>query len=234
MTQRILEPEVMDSEAEAIAYDRMDFQDVNQAFVELVAEVYPYLQTNALDLGTGTARIPVMLLAKFPQWQITGIDLAQSMLTIGQDHVAIAGLQDQISLELADAKTLPYSDCQFDLIFSNSLIHHLPDPLPCFQEMRRLLKPTGVIVVRDLLRPHSPQAIDTMVDQVSGTDYDAHQKKLFRDSLYAALTLEEVQQVASSAELETAEIYQSSDRHWTMVYRGLSFIAPVFGQGKTI
>lgn len=48
-----------------------------------------------------------------------------------------------------------------------------------------------------------------------GTQYNEHQKKLFRDSLQAALTLDEVNQLISQAGLQGVGVYQSSDRHWT-------------------
>jgi hypothetical protein len=48
-----------------------------------------------------------------------------------------------------------------------------------------------------------------------GDEYDDYQRKLFRDSLHAALTLEEVNNLIITAGLVGVQIYQSSDRHWT-------------------
>lgn len=58
---RILEPEVMDDPAEAIAYDAMDFRAVNQDFADLVVTTYSQETAFVLDLGTGTAQIPILL-----------------------------------------------------------------------------------------------------------------------------------------------------------------------------
>jgi ubiquinone/menaquinone biosynthesis C-methylase UbiE len=211
--QRVTEPEVMDSPQEAIEYDAMDFLEVNTAFAELALELGPP-QGLVLDAGTGTARIPILMCQRCPQWWIIGIDLAQSMLDVGQKNLEQSGLQQQIQLELVDAKQLPYPDEHFDMVVSNSLIHHLPNPLPFLCELKRVLKPKGAILLRDLLRPDSQQSLDAIVERVAA-DCNAHQTQLFRDSLHAAFTLDEVNELMQQAGLEGVTVYQSSDRHWT-------------------
>lgn len=211
--ERVTEPEVMDSPQEAIEYDAMDFLEVNTAFAELAVELGPR-EGLILDAGTGTARIPILMSQQRPQWRIMGIDLAQSMLDIGQKNVEQSGLSQHIQLELVDAKQLPYSNEHFDMVVSNSLIHHLPDPLPFLREIKRVLKPNGAMLLRDLLRPNSQENLDAIVNRVAA-DCNAHQTQLFRDSLHAAFTLEEVHQMMQRVGLETVKVYQSSDRHWT-------------------
>jgi ubiquinone/menaquinone biosynthesis C-methylase UbiE len=211
--QRVTEPEVMDSPQEAIEYDAMDFSDVNTAFAERAIELGPS-QGLILDAGTGTAQIPILMCQRCPQWQIIGIDLAQSMLNVGQKNIEYSGLQDHIKLELVDAKQLPYPDACFDMVVSNSLVHHLPDPLPFLLELKRVLKPNGAILVQDLIRPDSQERLDAIVERVA-SDCNAHQKQLLRDSLHAAFTLDEVSELVQQAGLEGVKVYQSSERHWT-------------------
>lgn len=211
--QRVLEPEVMDSWEEAVAYDAMDFTEVNAAFAQKAIALAPKV-AKVLDLGTGTARIPLILSQQRPQWQIIAIDLAENMLKIGAEHIKKAGLQKQIILELVDAKKLPYPNEHFDLVISNSLFHHLPDPLPFLQEINRVLKSKGALLIRDLIRPNNQEILQNLVESI-GAEYDAHQKQLFADSLHAAFTIDEVNQLISQAGLKDVKIYQSSDRHWT-------------------
>jgi ubiquinone/menaquinone biosynthesis C-methylase UbiE len=211
--QRILEPEVMDTSEEAIEYDAMDFTAVNTAFAQRTSELAPQSGL-VLDAGTGTARIPILICQKCPQLQIIGSDLSKNMLLIASKNVEQAGLQKQISLELADSKQLPYQDGQFDMVISNSIVHHLPDPLPFFLEIKRVLKPNGAIFIRDLFRPTNEATMNALVDSI-GDDYDEHQKMLFRDSLHAAFTLNEVKEIVQNAGLEGVKVYQSSDLHWT-------------------
>lgn len=212
--QRVLEPEVMDSWEEAVDYDSMDFLEVNTAFAERVLELGVPDVAKVLDVGTGTARIPVILGQLRSQWQIWGSDLAENMLRIGKKHIQQAGLQNQITLELVDAKQLPYEDESFDLMISNSLIHHIPEPLLCCRELQRVLKPNAAILLRDLIRPADAVTLNQLVVSV-GNDYNNQQKKLFRDSLHAALTLDEVKQLISLSGLSNVTVYQSSALHWT-------------------
>lgn len=211
--QRVTEPEVMDTVQEAIEYDAMDFTEVNTDFSDRAIELGPPSGL-ILDAGTGTARIPILMCQQRPQWQIIGIDLAKSMLDVGQTNIQQAGLQHQIKLELVDAKQMPYPDAHFDMVVSNSIIHHLPDPLPFLRELKRVLKPNGAILLRDLLRPVSKEIVDEIVER-EASECNNHQKQLFRDSLHAAFTLDEVNELIQKAALEGINIYQSSDRHWT-------------------
>jgi ubiquinone/menaquinone biosynthesis C-methylase UbiE len=149
-----------------------------------------------------------------PTWELTCIDLSPNMLKVGAENVSEAGFRSQIKLELIDAKAMPYPDSYFDMVISNSIIHHLPDPLPFLQEVKRVLKPQGAIFLRDLLRPEKAEIRDNLVNLYAG-DCNAHQKQLFSDSLQAAFTLDEVEEMIQNAGLDGLRIYESSDRHWT-------------------
>lgn len=211
--QRVLEPEVMDTLEEAVDYDKMDFTEVNTAFAQRAMELGPKSGL-VLDTGTGTARIPIIICQQCEYWQMIGIDMAKNMLSIGTKNVEQAGLQKQISLELVDAKNLPYSDRQFEMIISNSIVHHLPDPVPFFQEIKRVLKPNGAIFIRDLIRPVNEEKMNSLVESI-GMEYDDHQKMLFRDSLHAAFTLDEIVELFNKVGLENVNVYQSSELHWS-------------------
>jgi ubiquinone/menaquinone biosynthesis C-methylase UbiE len=212
---RVLEAEVMDDASEAISYDAMDFAMVDQDFVDRVVAVHPDA-VKVLDLGTGTARIPIRLCQQRSQYQVLGIDLAESMLEIGELNIQRAKMAQRIRLAKADSKRTPYPNWEFDLVISNSLVHHLPDPAGFFREISRLVTPTGGIVVRDLFRPDSEAELEAIM-ALHGEGLNDRQAKLFRDSLHAAFTLAEVTELAKSAGLvENVRIYPSSDRHWTL------------------
>jgi ubiquinone/menaquinone biosynthesis C-methylase UbiE len=214
IVDRILEPEVMDTWLEATAYDAMDFVAVNTAFAEDAIALDPDA-VKVLDAGTGTARIPILMCQRRPQYLITAVDLAQSMLIVGQRNVEYAELAQRIRLERVDTKRMAYPDLEFDLVISNSLVHHLPDPLSFFQEVKRLVRPGGAILIRDLIRPDSDEIVNDLVDKI-GAGYDAHQQQLFRDSLKAALTLAEVQDAIDQIGLGGVKLTQSSELHWSI------------------
>jgi ubiquinone/menaquinone biosynthesis C-methylase UbiE len=214
IVDRILEPEVMDTWLEATAYDAMDFVAVNTAFAEAAISLDPDA-VKVLDAGTGTARIPILMCQRRPQYLITAVDLAQSMLIVGQRNVDDAELAQRIRLERVDTKRMAYPDLEFDMLISNSLVHHLPDPLSFFQEVKRLVRPGGAILIRDLIRPDNDEIVNDLVDKI-GAGYDTHQQQLFRDSLKAALTLAEVQDAIDRIGLGGVKLTQSSELHWSI------------------
>ncbi len=213
MLDRVLEPELMDNWQEATAYDAMDFSAVNRDFALTAIGLHPHA-VRVLDIGTGTAQIPIILCQEKSCYQVLGVDMAQSMLVLGRRNIEAAGLLQQIRLELADGKNLPYPNWDFDMVISNSLVHHLPDPRSFFQQVARLVKPNGAVLIRDLLRPDSLVEIDRLV--TAAGDYGPQQNQLFRDSLAAAFTLAEIQDLVAAVGLTNYQLSQTSERHWTL------------------
>ena len=110
MLERKLESEVMSSQAAALDYDAMDHDAVNRAFVdEVIAEVGTnrWSETyDVLDLGAGTARIPIELCSRDTRYRVLATDLSTAMLEIAWANVNIACLNERIVLELEDSKSL--------------------------------------------------------------------------------------------------------------------------------
>src|SRR5947207_15975397 len=125
MLARVLEPEVMDSADEAHDYDAMDHAQVNRVFVADFLAVWPG-DNPILDVGTGTAQIPIELCRQSSRAEVLAIDLAEHMLAVGRDNVRKAGLSQRIRLEQLDAKHLPHGAGAFAAVISNSIIHHIP------------------------------------------------------------------------------------------------------------
>src|SRR5213596_410548 len=101
MLPRVLEPEVMDTPEEARDYDAMDHSAVNRAFVADFLAVWDG-RNPILDVGTGTALIPIELCNTHPSAEVVAIDLAEQMLKVARDNVSEAGLGDRIRLEKAN------------------------------------------------------------------------------------------------------------------------------------
>jgi len=146
--------------------------------------------------------------------QLAGINAR--VLDVGTGTARIPNCQEQIKLEKVDGKNLPYQSEQFDLVISNSLIHHLENPLPFLREIKRVLKPNGGIFLRDLFRPDSEEIIKGMVREID-PNFSPRQAQLFQDSLRAAFTLAEIADLIQQSGLENVKIYQSSERHWTAI-----------------
>ncbi len=213
---RTLEPEVMDTVEDAEDYNAMDFCETDTQFAERAAALLGEARGGrALDIGTGTAKIPVLFLARRPDITMLAIDMADQMLRLAALNLEAAGFGKACRLVRMDAKAIDAPPASFDLVMSNSIAHHLPEPLDLFREIARVAGSGGAVLVRDLIRPESPEAAWAIVNSVAPDD-TARQKQLFADSLCAALTLDEVREMVSAAGLEGAQVVRTSDRHWSV------------------
>lgn len=214
--KRTLEPEIMDTVDDAEEYDAMDFSQTDTQFAERAVALLGVTQAGrALDIGTGTAKIPILFLARCPCSHVVAVDMADQMLRVAAHNVAAAGFAQACTLAKMDAKALDVPDASFDLVLSNSIAHHIPEPLALFREIARVAGPHGAVLVRDLIRPESPESAWALVNRLAAGDSE-RQRKLFFDSLCAALTFDEVREMVSAAGLSGATVTQSSDRHWSV------------------
>jgi ubiquinone/menaquinone biosynthesis C-methylase UbiE len=221
MLSRVLEPEVMDTAEEALDYDTMDHSVVNGLFADQFVEslrrssLQPEGRWRVLDVGTGTAQIPIEIVRRRSDVEIVAIDLSREMLKLGQRNLELARATAPIRLELVDAKHLPDADASYDAVISNSIIHHIPEPLQSLREMVRVLRPGGILFVRDLMRPPDLATLDSLVGQ-HAAGANPHQRRLFAESLRAALTVEEVAGLLRQIGLPGEWVTATSDRHWTI------------------
>jgi len=213
MLPRQLEPEVMDTAEDALDYDRMDHREVNQRFVADFLAAAPNLD-EVLDLGAGTAQIPIALCRSIDEGRVLAIDLSAEMLLVAKTNVEVAGLRDRIMLQLVDAKGLPYPDGRFSAVMSNSIVHHIPDPAPALAEAVRVTRNGGRLFVRDLARPDDEATLQSLVERYAAGAND-HQRRLFADSLHAALTVAEMQEIVATLGFSRDTVSMTSDRHWT-------------------
>jgi ubiquinone/menaquinone biosynthesis C-methylase UbiE len=212
---RVLEAEAMSGPEEASAYDEMDFSATDQRFAERAAA----LAANArrvLDIDSGNARIPLAMCALLPpRTTVCAVDLSSAMLAVGARNRARAGLPARRLLLIeGDAKRLPFASGMIDVVTSNSLVHHIPDPRAVFTEIARVVRRGGAILLRDLIRPASEATLQQLV-ALHAAQVSALQKKLFVDSLRAALTVDEIQGMLGECGLGDARVSQITDRHWS-------------------
>lgn len=211
--QRQAESEIMNIPASVDAYVKADFAQVNQAFVDRLLELSgPREQAIAIDLGTGPADIPIRLARRRPHWNITALDASQAMLVAAQVAIERAGLSAAIKPVLADAKNSPLPSATFDIIFSNSILHHVSDTKQFWRELRRLGKPGALVLIRDLVRPRNTQHARELVWQYAG-DESALLQEEFYNSLLAAYSIEEIRGQIQEADLQILQTREASDRH---------------------
>jgi ubiquinone/menaquinone biosynthesis C-methylase UbiE len=213
MLARVLEPEVMDTPADARDYDAMDHSAVNATFA---ADFLARWDGSGmvLDVGTGTAQIPIELCRRHPSIFVAAVDLADEMLTLARQNIERAGFGERIQLTRLDAKWLPYHPGAFGAVVSNSIIHHIADPASTFAGMHAVCAAGGLLFVRDLFRPADEATLQRLVATYAA-GCNPHQTQLFADSLRAALTVDEVRELVGRLGYAAETVRATSDRHWT-------------------
>jgi ubiquinone/menaquinone biosynthesis C-methylase UbiE len=212
--QRILEPEIMDGEAEAGAYARADFADSNQWYAEHFTAEYPSHLREIVDLGCGPADVLLRIARIAQHAHIVGVDGSAAMLDFARKAVHAAQLPNQISLHLGRLPGLSLPERHFDAVLSKDMLHHLPDPQALWSEVQRLARPGGAVFIMDLIRPDSPLEARQTVEQVAAREHPLL-KEDFYNSLCAAFTVSEVRSQLQSAALPLT-VEQVTDRHMTI------------------
>lgn len=208
------EPEAMDLAEEARAYAEADFADVNAVFVErllYLTEQVP-AHARAVDLGCGPGDISLRVGRARPQWQVAAGDISMSMLAFAASSARRDPLRPHVWPVCQDAKRMPWPDAGFDVIFSNSLLHHLPETEGFWREVRRIAAPGAWVFLRDLARPATEAAARMIVKCYAGNESELLQEEYYR-SLLAAFTPDEVRGQLRAAGLDGLAVEMASDRH---------------------
>jgi ubiquinone/menaquinone biosynthesis C-methylase UbiE len=127
------------------------------------AFLLPHLRSGMalLDCGCGVGSITRGLAEIVAPGEAVGVDIEPGQVDAARHLAARAGTTN-LRFEVADVAELPFSDGSFDAVFAHGLMEHVRDPLDAIKEMRRVLKPGGVVGVADidwgtaLLAPSSP------------------------------------------------------------------------------
>jgi ubiquinone/menaquinone biosynthesis C-methylase UbiE len=211
---RFPEPEAMESGEEAEAYSSAAAQThldhLDNTFVDHVLSL-GVRSGLALDVGTGPGQIPIKLALKLPQLEIVGIDLSEAMLAKARDGAAAAGLESQVRFETGDARRLPFPDHQFDLVMCNSLLHHASDPLATLNELARVTRPQGALLLRDLRRPSA--LVFPFHVAWYGRHYQGVMKRLFTDSVRAAYTRAELEDLLARSGIVGGRLFNRGQSH---------------------
>ena len=213
---RVMEPEVMDGEAQAEAYARADFAEVNQAFVDRFLSTFPALRRGEVaDLGCGPADIPIRLCRSLPGVKVCAVDASASMMALARQAVGEAGLASRIELVLGYCPIDFEPPRRFDAVISNSLLHHLPDPKVLWQQIKAIGGPGTAVLVVDLMRPGSTEEARAVIDTYA-VDEPEVLRHDFYHSLLAAFTPDEVRAQIQRAGLHGLQLHNISDRHFAV------------------
>ncbi len=219
MMERQPEPELMDLESEAAAYADADFAEVNAAFVERLLELIGHHDHPvAVDLGTGPGDIPLRIAAGRGGWRILAVDASWAMLQRAREASRNATAAEAVHFIQADVKRLPVTSRSCDIVFSNSILHHVSGTAAFWAEVRRIARRGTWVLVRDLVRPGSRDEARQLVDRYAGGESPLLQEEFYR-SFLAAYTPEEVREQIAQAGLVGLGVELVTDRHLDVVGR---------------
>jgi ubiquinone/menaquinone biosynthesis C-methylase UbiE len=101
-----------------------------------------------IDCGCGPGSITVDLAQAVAPGQAIGVDLREDALIHGRTLARERGIAS-VAFHAASVYRLPYADGSFDAAFACAVLQHLAAPLAALKEIRRVLKPGGVIGIVD-------------------------------------------------------------------------------------
>jgi ubiquinone/menaquinone biosynthesis C-methylase UbiE len=208
--KRVPEPELMDDDSEVEAYAgaaaQAYLEAIDRSFVQHVEGLIsaPRIETaRVLDVGCGPGQILVMMKQRWPGMQITGIDAGPAMIEKAREDATAAGVAityEVLRVGPEGEARLPYDGASFDLVTCNSVIHHLADPVGALDEIARVVKPDGAVLVRDLQRPKLmlPYALHV---RIFGRHYEGEMRRLYEASVAAAYTPKEFGELLARSKL---------------------------------
>lgn len=107
-----------------------------------------------LDIATGTGDLAIEALQLNPQ-KIIGVDISEGMLAIGQEKIKKRNLTNKIQLQLGDSENLSFADNTFDGTMAAFGVRNFENLPLGLQEMYRVLKPGGRIVILEFSKPRA-------------------------------------------------------------------------------
>jgi trans-aconitate methyltransferase len=213
---RAPEEELMDLPLHAQAYANADFSEPNSKFAALFSEKFPAFNgQHIIDLGCGPADITMRLAERYPQARVIGLDGAVSMLDIAKKailrHTSLANRVDVRKWHIGRQEN-PLGSEAFHAVVSNSLLHHMHDPLDLWRAIHACAAPDAAVLVMDLIRPKSRIEAEKIVEKYAGSEPEVLRGD-FLSSLLAAYRPAEIMAQLVSINMESLHIEVVSDRH---------------------
>jgi ubiquinone/menaquinone biosynthesis C-methylase UbiE len=151
---RQISNEGIENDAVVDAYNRINrwpqFRILRKIFIAELKKHQP--EGIVADIGCGPGYLIVDLIRSFPNISIKGVDIAEEMLTKASENVRSLGVSQKISFHQGDIGQLPFEDASIDFIVSTLSLHHWSEPDQAIQELHRVLKQGGQILVFDVRR----------------------------------------------------------------------------------
>ncbi|AAP99860.1 MULTISPECIES: class I SAM-dependent methyltransferase [Prochlorococcus] len=221
--QRVTEPELMLAPDQVQAYAEADFSSSEASMLSevdlLIRDRGMHIDRKKLivDLGCGPGNITQRLADQWPEAKVLGLDDSPEMLMYARkkQKEKISFLErityKKINISQIANGDFPFRECA-DLVVSNSLIHHIHDPLIFIKALKNISKHGAIHFHRDLRRPSSLEEALAIKQKHLPTAPSVMEKD-FIASLKAAYTSREISQYLKDSELNSFKVVEVDDRY---------------------
>lgn len=144
-----------------------------------------------LDLGCGIGGACFLLARDFGAGRVVGVDVEADSIARARDAAKAFGLDDRVAFEPVEPGPMPFSDDQFDLVFTKDVVCHVPDKVPLLAEVFRVLRPGGLLVLGDWMKGDDRAGVDAFdawvaQHRAAGLKFSFEPETVYRRALDAA------------------------------------------------
>lgn len=210
---RVPEPEKM-TEEEEFFYAKADYSAPHEALAREIAATVGAGPKWAIDIGCGPGDVLLRLRKQASDWVLVGADISPRMLSLASEDEAhrLAAEETPINWVLINGKQIAFPSNSFDVIISNSVLHHVADPVLFWSTIGKLSKHGTHVFVRDLRRPANETEAKAIIERNIPNEYDVVKTHYF-SSLLSSYTPSEVESQLREAKVLGLSVIEIEDRY---------------------
>jgi len=184
-------------------YDKFAKTILIDLYKEITGLVIKHLKSGKiLEIGPGPGYLSIEI-AKLGDFQITGLDISETMIEIARRNTEEAGTD--VVFKLGDASNMPFKNSTFDFIISSGSLHHWKEPVKVFNEVHRVLKTDGEALIGDLRKNAAKEEMDKIARKIDSFIM----RWGLRHSIKEAYTKDEIIELLSETEFKKGEVKEN-------------------------
>jgi ubiquinone/menaquinone biosynthesis C-methylase UbiE len=174
-----------------------------------------------VDVGCGPGYLLQIMAKEWPESKLTGVDISKEMVERAKASFDSLGLGSRVDFKEGSSENLPLDDQTQDLLVSTGSLHHWADPALAFNEIHRVLKPGGQMLILDLRRDTVRMVLwlfmfaQNVVLRVIGLDTLRRMNEPL-GSLFASYTSQEIGEIMSKTNFSDWKIEEKP--FWILVW----------------